>query len=67
MLKNVLNVMLGWLNEEHGTYTLTDEELCALPGVSSLQGVLWAVLVDEHGVPQDQPAYDPWGKLWLNR
>jgi hypothetical protein len=94
----MLKVMIGWLDQEHGSVEVTpgglvydgptpahvygivehhrhwydragvlrmlpDAELVrSLP--YRMQGLLWAVFVDEQGVTHDQPAYDPWGDVW---
>ena len=55
----------AWYDRVGVEHMLTDDELVrSLP--YRLHGQFtWAVVVDEvTGLTEDQPAYDPWGKMW---
>jgi hypothetical protein len=56
--------MRTWYDRAGVKHMLTDEELVrSLP--YRRQVCSWAVFVDDEGVTQDPPQYDPWGELWL--
>jgi hypothetical protein len=45
---------------------LTDAEFVrSLP--YRMQGLSWAVYVDDWGETRDQPRYDSWGDIWKSR
>jgi hypothetical protein len=54
----------AWYGHAGMLHALGDMELVrSLP--YRFQGPLWAVFVDETtGLTQDQPPYDPWGRIW---
>ena len=52
-----------WYDRAGVLHLLQNDELVrSLP--YRMHGLLWAVFMDKQGATQQQPPYDPWGKLW---